>query len=858
MRINFKQSLAISVILPMLSFSLGAQGLPALPEASEVVTGTLPNGISYYLVTNPEVKGSADFALIQKGTPSEEASRAALAALPHFQSLSPYQYLAKLGVGYKKYGFIESDGQSASYRFEGVPVSQQAARDTALLMLFDISETYPFEQAIVVSGDIDKGAVQERMGVFSMMVTPRAKLPEHDAYEWTPSNSLEYDFVKTPPQKEAVVRLSYSSARTPRGAMNTLQPLMTELFAREFGIIASRRFERECRKAGIPLASVTPTYVGSARTPGAESCGLTFVTAAAEPLSAMERLAAILLDMDAHGVTAQELQLARDRILSEQAGAAVTLSNREWVDKCAAAFLYGADLASPQTVKDFFSSRNIASQRELELFNEFVSALLNGEKGLSICYEGPDDCLSRDGLISLFAPGDAGDVPDTSIAVNFSDTLGLYAPSVRAKLKRAVPEPVTGGELWTFSNGMKVIFKRTDVRKGSFSYGLMLNGGYTAVEGLARGEGGFVGDMLGICDVAGLSGHSFADLLAARNIGFDASVSLTDLRITGTASSSDFHLLMKSLLTVANDRRVNAYEYDYYRKSELLRRSVASKSQEGVNTAVDSIMCPQYVYSPAKIAEGLSDDLPSRAEAYFARQFAKCDDGVLVIVGDLDPFMLKKALPKLIGGFPTGGQPSVRPQIDYTLRSGWSTYTVEADSDGVGEPGLDVAQSALIPISSGSFMTFLVTVMELEKKLSSALAGTGMYAEVTPEYTLSPSERLTVRISCRPAESRGLPLGVEPEDPLRTLGVVRSSLAGFAGESPSGASVNASKAVLQTSIEAALKQPSFLVDAALMRYSVGKNLYSGYKNSLNAVTPESVREMAATMEDSCKVEFVIY
>lgn len=856
MRINFKLAAAISVILSALSFSLGAQGLSALPKASEVVTGTLPNGISYYLVTNPAVKGSADFALIQKGAPSEDASRAALTSLPHFQNQSPYQYLAKLGVGYKKYGLIESDGESATYRFEGVPVLQQSARDTTLLLLFDISGTYPYEQAIVVCGDIDKSAVQERMNVFSMMVTPRASLPKRETAAPALSDSLAYNYFRTPDRSDAVISLRYAAARTPAEAMNTLQPLVTEMFARELGIIAADRIVRECRKADIPLASVTPDYVGSSRTAGAESWGLTVVTGAEESRRAAGVISAVIADLDVNGATQQEFRIARERVLAAGRGDG-TLSNREWVDKCVSAFLYGNNLASPQTVSGFFSSRNLSLDRELELFNDFAASLLNGVKGLAVTYEGPSDCFGTDGISALFAERPAG-AGTTAAAVNYSDTLGLYVPASRSKLRKTVPEPVTGGEIWTFANGMKVIFKQSKEQKGTFSYGFLLNGGYASVTGIARGECGYVGDMLGLCDVGGLTGSTFAGLLASRGIGFNPSVSLTDLRITGSAASSDFQLLMKSLLTIANDRRINDSEYGYFRRSERLRRAVASRSREGVDTAVDSIMCPQYIYYPAKLAEGLSDDLPVRAGAYFSRQFAKCDDGVLVLVGDLDPYMLKKVLPKLIGGFQTGGQAVARPQIDYTLRSGWSTYTVEADSEGAGEPGLDIAQSALTPVSAGSYMTFLVTVKELEKKLSSSLDGTGMYAEVTPEFVLSPSERLTVRISCRQADPRGLPQGVGPSDPLRALGVVRGALAASASEAPSGDSVKASREALRTSLEAALKRPSFLVDAALMRYSVGKDLYTGYANALNAVTPASVQAMAATFENSCKVEFVIY
>ena len=98
----------LTFLLSLLTFTLGAQSLPSLPAASGVVTGTLPNGITYYLVSNPSVKGHADMALVQKGPVREEVAKAALSELPHFQSGKPYQFLAKLGVGYDNFGYIRS------------------------------------------------------------------------------------------------------------------------------------------------------------------------------------------------------------------------------------------------------------------------------------------------------------------------------------------------------------------------------------------------------------------------------------------------------------------------------------------------------------------------------------------------------------------------------------------------------------------------------------------------------------------------------------------------------------------------------------------------------------------------------
>ena len=846
--------LSMISVISSFTFSVGAQSLPSLPKASEVSTGTLPNGISFYIVTNREAKGSADFALVQKRAVSEDVAKSALSELPHFQGGRPYQYLAKLGVGYKNYGYFRSAGGSVTYHFENVPVNRQEIRDTTLLLLFDISETCPYEQAVIISGDIDQKVIQERMNVFSMMVTPREKVPDTPQAEWKPSEILQISFAQSSSEDEGVLTVSFSAPRAPREAMGTVQTLVSDLFAGELGIILSDRVRQMFMNQGIPVAGTEWRYRSSADSPYQEQYRLSVTVPAGKLPEATNVLGSVLSSLDSAGVSSPEFRDAKGKVLADMGRE--PMSNADWVDKCSSAFLYGSDLASLPSKKEYLLSRGIDPARELALFNDFVSALIDDRRAVSIRYEAPWDNISRDEAAAAFAEGwkSAG---DRIFVANPSDTLGLSSPKkVKAKLKRAVPEPVSGGELWTFSNGMKVIFKNSSSRKGSFSYGFMLNGGYTSVPGLTMGEGGFVGDMLGLCNVAGLSAGGFSDMLAANDISLHTSVGLTDLRITGSAPSSKLPLLLRSLISLANERTPDRQSYEYYRDSELLRLSVDRRRQSGIDVVIDSLMCPDYIYTGSKKISGLSDDLPDRAAEYFSKQFSKCDDGVIVLIGDLDPYVLKKVLPKYLGSFQTGGIPSTRPQIQYTLRSGWTTYTVEAEESSVGDgdPCVNVSESVMIPFTLERYMASKVASKELEKMLAAALSETGTYAEVSSDFELFPAEKLSVHITCRPADERGLPEDVFAEDPLKVLGAVRSALADVS----SVQDVSSSKAALLAEYESQLAAPSSLVDIVMMRYSVGKDMVSGYKDKINSVSPESVRELLTALEGGGKVEFVIY
>ena len=155
---------------------LSAQGLPTLKKAPEITTGKLPNGVSYYLVTNPNNKGYADFALVQKGQRNIDAARSALVHLPHFTSPKPYEFLASKGIGYRRQGYVSYPKGATVFRFEDVPIFDSAASDSTLLLMFDLMGTCPGEQALVISGDIELKSLRDRMSVFSLSITPRSRI----------------------------------------------------------------------------------------------------------------------------------------------------------------------------------------------------------------------------------------------------------------------------------------------------------------------------------------------------------------------------------------------------------------------------------------------------------------------------------------------------------------------------------------------------------------------------------------------------------------------------------------------------------------------------------------------------------
>ena len=834
------------IILLAFPFRLPASDLPVIKQTSQVQSGRFPSGLSYYLVHNSSSKGYANFALVQKGVGNRDDARVALDG----------SFFPSKGVGYTPDGYISWEGPAAVFRFEDVPVFQSVASDSALVYLFKLVRSCRNEQAIIVSGDVNTSNIKDRLYMMSLMLEPRLKVEDQDV-QWRPERGLKVLHYPSTCRNLSIIKMTYRAPRTPRKYMNTPQPLVTEMYSQELGHILCKRLEGVFAQNDIPLAFVRFRYFDSSRYSDDEKYTLSLGVDARDISSATSLVSGVLSDLDANGVSQDELQDAKARFLSriyKDAGTPAT--NRDNVQACVTNYLYGTNLASKGAIFDFFRGRKISPERDLSLFNAFVAALLERDRNLTLEYATPSDEIDAEALKNTFRSSWKSGSTPAAYNVGSSDTLGLYYPvSKKIKISSEIPEPVSGGKMWSFSNGMKVVFRKS--ADANIRYAFMIRGGFTEIPGLSEGESAFTGDMLRLCTVSGMSPMRFHNMLESNGITIKCTVGVSDMRIFGTVQASKMNLLMRTLLSIQKNRSPDSWAFDYYKRSEALRQEAFRISSNGVNAVMDSIMCPDYLYPSTKTLSKLTDALPGKMESYFSSQFQKCNDGVMFIEGDLDEAYLQKLLCKTLGGFKTGKVFSVRPKIDYRLRSGWSTYTVDVGGsigDGV---SANIAMSAERPFTMQGWCAFRIAVEALRIRLVRDMASAGQHIEVIPQLQILPSERIAVFINCRPCPSEGLPSDVEPEDPLTALGGLRECLASLSLRPLDTAELKGIKNSLSNEMTSELQDPDYITEVFLRRYSEGKDMVSNWQSYLSKVTLDDVSEVLKNLEKGSKVEYVV-
>ena len=830
------------LLLPIMAFLFFSRIVPAqtqlppLPSDSRIRRGTLGSGVTFYMVTDPSVKGYADIAIVQRDEPLSASKREGLHS----------GFLKRMGIAPGPEGFISDVDGSTVYRFERVPFYRPEVLDSTLLYTFALVARSKAQQAVIVSGDIDAPELKKKMDIFSMLV-PRMLVKENHRpdYVWEPSPAPSVQFY---PGEKAAVSISYASSRIPFSYMNTAQALVTDLFGGEFQVLVQHRLEKNFREAGIACGDIRFSALRSGDYGGDERYTVSALVNRSQLHDAMRVMSTTLAEMDAFGVSVEEFTDAKQVMMPRvYRKAARDAAPGELVSRCIANFLYGANLAPFSETVRLFARKNVADTTETRLFNNFSAALLEQLSNLSLEYTDAPDSLDKDDELFYYNLSYLyGSVINSGNDYSWgaADTLGLNVSCPKVRIKSEKKEPVSGGTLWTFSNGMRVIYKQVPGNR-IFHYALQLNGGLAQIPDLQEGEGGYIGDLLSLYDAGGLPAWRFRDVLAVGGISMDTRVSLNSLSIEGSAPSSQLMLLLKALQDLTKNGKLNPSAFAAYRQKQALLET-------DIDAELNLRMTPGFRYTASKKVEALQEDSWKKAEKFYADRFCRMNDGVLILSGDLNEESVKKLLCRYLGGFHVLKGTTPRKAVDFSPRSGTVSFTEDGPQKGV-----FVLMDAEYALTADHVYTSQVGAEALRRVLSRYMAAYGYTCDVRVSQTAHPQERFRLMITCLPVPLSSLPADVTEVSAERAATAVRAAILEASRQLVDPVDLALWKSKLSSEVKNIMASPAGFVSTLLTRYSVNKDITSRYQESISGITADKVQQFLSTMASGGRVEYLV-
>lgn len=793
MRIGIKYLFVCALVLLAKAVPLAA--LPALVRDSRVHTGSLGSGVTYYLVQTADAPGFAHVAV---------AARA----------------------------------QTPVHHFPAVPVYRTASLDSVLVKAFTLLGEGP--QAIVVSGDIDAGEIRRKLDLLSIQLPWREPAAPDTLSAWTPREQPVIRMAR--PGKGALPRVEvcYEAPPVPPAQRNTAQALVTDIFSLELVYILRHRLEREL--AGIPCLPPEVSYEGL----GQGSPREWFRISVSAPEEQLDRVtgvvAAVLACLEQEGISRGELEDARAAMSPAMAlTVSAPVSNREWVLRCVRNYRLGTHLAPFSEEFRLFGRKALEGEVYKGLLNNFTHGLLDHAQNLTLSLETTRDTLdygaALSGYIYSYLQGRIDGSGGKDYAWHAADTLSLNVAATRIRIKGERTEPLTGGTLWTFSNGLRVVFKPV---KGSrrLSYAWQLDGGLAQISGLKEGEGGHMGPLISCFGVGGMSAVAFREMLLANGISLDAHVALNGLDISGSAPPERLSLLLKALIGLSAGRTPDSAAFGDYLKKESLR----------ADTPEDAMLRklhPGFVYAPVRTS--LSDKTFKRAEKFYDSRLPHLADGLLILSGDLSEETVKKHLLQYVGAL--APDHTAVPRRPLTLRSVSGTQTLR----GYGKD-LYVLTDAAYAFTAEHYYTARLAVDALNDELTRQLRRCGYEAEASLQLCFQPQERFRVLVHCRPLPPEDSSFQAE-SSPSEALSVVRAVLKAAAAQPLEAPDLQARQKKLTSAVKARLATPEGQVAALLERYSVNKDVTTRYAETIGAVSAPLVQEFLRLSAEGGRIEY---
>ena len=801
--------------LMFLSLPGAAKDLPVFGLSGGVTHGRLASGIEFYLLPDTSNKGYADFALVQLGAPDSTDLRASLRNLPHFRGRAPYRFLADAGVGYRRDGYLRRAAGAAIFEFFQVPVYRSEVSDSLCLMLLDIAAQREGAQALMICGDIDVSATRRTLSLLSMLVPPAARvfsrppLPSYDP--------LPYECHVDEKGVWTAMRWEFRYPRLTQDQMNTPLPFVLRLYAACLTEMLSGRIREAFSGAGVPLSGLNFRYRDSSDSPLYECYSIALNTFPEDAQKAEVLMGGVLSSLCENGAGIPEFEYAMSCAFHDQARYTAERPLRKLINY----YLYGASLASPQEVGKFFAGRQMSPAVSAGLFNAFLRELLapvmDGSEGRQVYVWQRPDSLS----------------------------LSLPVSRVRLVSKRPAPE---GGQRWTFSNGMKVVYRRQK-GGGRLRYAVSLGGGYNHVPALKEGEGPFIGGLWALENISGMRKGEMGALLHAAGIRMEARVSLEDFRLEGDAPADKYPLLFKALLAMGTRLEADSGALAYFSACEVL----SARCGRDVAYRMDSIAIAPYLYSPLRDASRITEDLQARAHRYFRSRFAAMNNSLIVLTGDLDEAALKKFLCRHLGNFSTAFRRDRRVSMTVPMRSGSLSYTVPAARRGA--QSVQVAMYGRLVLTRRNYLAFRLSQVALEKELVRSLADKGLYADVGSRIELLPEEWVCLRVRCRPCIPSGLPEGIAPEGAGEAALALRAAVDRLRGGTIAPRDLEAWKAALIRQMEHLAEDPEFYISAVLSRELSGKDFYKDYASVVKSIRAEDLQNVLTALYDGCRIEY---
>lgn len=405
-------------------------------------------------------------------------------------------------------------------------------------------------------------------------------------------------------------------------------------------------------------------------------------------LEAIELVAKEINRMKKHGVNNSELRIAIQNLIKANETAynnRYDRTNTQIALNALSNFTTNSPFLAPEF--DYNFAMQLLSTLTIDAVNPFIPMLIKDDNKYFLSIGTPKATVTTEEIIAAFDKGmklDVEPIAEKIIDSNILDEKTLTKGSV-VKTEAGEYEST----VWTLSNGAKIVFKPTELKKDEFMFSAKRDGGLSLFENNEI-VGATMANMFYSNQVGGVGKYSKMDLndaLSGKNAFVSLGIAPYNTYISGQSSSNDIETLFKLInLNLSQPRFVEedmktlqaAYAPMYKNWKNDPKTVFRNEFTKAISPS-DSERTDLVSY------ESLSMNLDKMTVENCEKTFAKAFDGVngmtFVFIGNAKAEDIKKYAELYIGSLAAGSEPEKINRTTYKTDDFGKNITFKQEND---------------------------------------------------------------------------------------------------------------------------------------------------------------------------------
>ncbi|MGV8963326.1 MAG: M16 family metallopeptidase [Candidatus Saccharimonadaceae bacterium] len=697
----------------------------------------------------------------------------------------------------------------------------------------------PDLQGIIIIGDIDVDKVEAKVKTLFSKIKMPADAAER-VYFTVPDNDETIVSIATDPEATRTsLMLFYKHDTLPDEIKLSQAGLVINYIKSVASNMINDRFQEIIQKPNAPFTSAY-AYDGAyfvAKTKDAWT-----VAASSADDKVDDALSAMIREterMKKFGFTASEYERARENTLKNYENA---FNNKDKQQNSVYAQEYVNSFTNsepfPGIEYEYNMIKMIAPSISVQVINQTVAQLIQ-DKNMVISLSGPE----KDGLVYptvaeiLVLVEKAKAEKLEPYVEEVSNEQLITTPPIAGKIIKTETNEIFGATVWTLSNGMKVVLKKTDFKDDQIIMTASSIGGNSQYAELDPVNSKIMGSIMTLGGVGNFSVTNLRKALAGKTASASPTVSLTTQGFSGSSSIKDFETMLQLVYLYFTSPRNDKDAFDSF--IERMDSQLKNAEAEPMVAFSDSAMHALYGDNPI-IARFKLEDLKKvnydQIMKMYKQLFFNPGSFVFTFVGNIDEEAIKPAVLTYLAslkGQPTHGE-FIRVPMD--IKKG--------KSKNVFQKGMQNPKASVFNVFSGQMDRTLKNrlIMDMFDQILDIVYTEKVREDEGGSYGVSsrgsiaryPENQTTLQIV----------YDTDPAKMEHLNAIIQKELKDLAVTGPREADFKKVKEFMNKKYNESVKENGYWTGILSTYYSYNENDFTDYLKTLNAITANDVKVFA--------------